>query len=232
MSRNIVDAITKGHNRKTLFHFTRASNLPAIAGLNTLFSSYELHPESAGERRIKAKNVDYGAHTMTINAHLRISGLVIDPATTLEQFRACLDRHVFFWPTLKDCRKMMGTYARREPGEEFAVLALDAHAVLTDHFSAVKLSKYDSGSSPRFPARCSYKKSPEMLLPLCRFGTVLNSLMPGKPSEIREVLIEGKVHNVTRYINAVYAGHSGNVPDPWGDMMQSYEDLLDSGSGR
>jgi hypothetical protein len=59
------------------------------------------------------------------------------------------------------------------------------------------LSKYDSGSSPRFPTHCSYKKSPSMFLPLSEFKSIMNNTVPVKASEIREVLIEDQVNNVS-----------------------------------
>jgi hypothetical protein len=164
-----ITAIIKAKRRKSLYHFTRVRNLPVIAHFDALLSSYKINPHFAGERRSEAKEVGYYEYSITINAHLRIPDSMIDTAITQEQFRACLDRHVFFWPTLKDCQKMMDTYTRREPDEGFAILEFDAYSLLLGHYSSVKLSKYDSGSSPRFPTRCFYKKSPDMFLPLIVF---------------------------------------------------------------
>jgi hypothetical protein len=217
----VIKSITKEKSRKSLYHFTRVRNLLSIAHFDALLSSYNINPHFAGERRSEAKEVNYYEYSITINAHLRIPDSVIDVAITQEQFRACLDRHVFFWPTLKDCQKMMDTYARREPDEGFAVLEFDAYSLLLKHYSAVKLSKYDSGSSPRFPTRCSYKKSPDMFLPLTCFKSVLNNTVPAKASEIREVLIEDQVINVSKYLRTVYVDNCKVIPECWGGLAMS-----------
>ncbi len=137
--------------------------------------------------------VRYDRHLITINAHLCIPESMLEPDFTLEQFRAYLDRHVFFWPTRRDCQKMLSTYTRREPEEKFAVLSFDAASLLLDHYDAVKLSKYDSGSSPRYPKHCSYKKSPNMFVDLDHYKIKVNGNVPTKASEIREVLIENRL---------------------------------------
>ncbi|WP_445671812.1 DUF7002 family protein [Paenibacillus sp. FSL R5-0378] len=66
-----------------------------------------------------------------------------------------------------------------------------------DFYDNVELSKYDSGSSPRFPARCSYKKNMEMFLALGQFEIVQKNDVPTKPSEIREVLVQEEVTNLS-----------------------------------
>ncbi|CAG7635998.1 DUF7002 family protein [Paenibacillus allorhizosphaerae] len=218
----VVAAVTKAAGRKSLYHFTRAGNLRAMAHLDCLMSSYALYPYSAGERRPEAKQVKYGEHAATINAHLRIPEHMMDAACTLEQFRSILDRHVFFWPTVRDCRKMLDTYTRREPDESFAILKLDAYSLLSAHYGAVKLSKYDSGSSPRFPHRCSYRKSPAMFLQLARFQTVSNSVVPAKASEIREILVEGRVTRLSDYLQCIYIEEKDRqaVPERWRNIAQ------------
>nr|WP_156043172.1 hypothetical protein [Paenibacillus sp. UNC451MF] len=199
--------------------------MQAIVQLDALFSSYKINPKSPGKRREEAQEINYSEHAITINAHLRIPERMIDPSSTLEQFRACLDRHVFFWPTLKDCQKMMDTYSRREPDEAFAVLEFDATSLLINHYSAVKLSKYDSGSSPRFPNNCSYRKSPDMFLPLRSFRTVTNGTVPTKVSEIKEVLIFDQVHNVSQYLQAVYVNKCIEIPEQWRELKKLWSDL-------
>jgi hypothetical protein len=225
MSDAVVTTITKAKSRKCLFHFTRVRNLPAIAHFDALLSSYKINPFFTGDRRLKAEKVNYYEYSITINAHLRISNSMFDATITQEQFRACLDRHVFFWPTLRDCQKMMGTYARRESDEGFAVLEFDAYSLLSEHYSAVKLSKYDSGSSPRFPTRCSYKKSLDMLLPINQFKIVLNNSVPTKASEIREILIEGQVNSVSKYLQSVYVDKCEDAPECWRSLMRPLADL-------
>ncbi|GIP26791.1 hypothetical protein J23TS9_19210 [Paenibacillus sp. J23TS9] len=222
----VITTITSAASRKSLYHFTRVSNLPALAHFDTLLSSYSLHPHLAGERRIEPKEVIYDHYPATINAHLRIPDSMMDAAWTLEQFRAALDMHVFFWPTLKDCQKMLDTYTRREPGEMFAVLELGAYSLMLDHYPAVKLSKYDSGSSPRFPKHCTYKKSPDMFLPLDEFKIRRNHTVPVNPSEIREVLFEEQVKHITKYLRSIYIDDSKMIPERWQLLAKPLSELL------
>jgi hypothetical protein len=226
--RDVVAAITKAESRKRLFHFTRASNLPAIAHYDALLSSHTINPFMAGDRRLKAMKVSLQNHSITLNAHLKIPDSLIDASITQEQFRACLDSHVFFWPTVRDCQKMMETYTRREPEEGFAVLEFNAYSLLIAHYGAVKLSKYDSGSSPRFPARCLYKKSPDILLPINQFKMVSTSNVPAKPSEIKEIVIEEQVNKISQYLQAVYIEHDQDVPERWKRLIRplaSFQDV-------
>ncbi|SDN69163.1 hypothetical protein SAMN04487897_10499 [Paenibacillus sp. yr247] len=227
MSDAVVNTITKSKSRKYLYHFTRVRNLQAIAHFDALFSSHKINPFFAGDRRLKAEIVNYHDYSITINAHLRISNSMIDASITQEQFRACLDRHVFFWPTLRDCQKMMSTYARRESNEGFAVLEFDAYSLLSEHYSAVKLTKYDSGSSPRFPTRCSYKKSLDLFLPLNQFKIVLKNSVPTKTSEIREILIEDQVNCVSKYLQSVYVDKYEDAPECWISLTRPFADLQD-----
>lgn len=229
MNESVVERVTKPTGRRWLYHFTRRSNLPAIARLDSLLASSTLRPDGAGERRLAPIELAYEGFPVTINSHLRIAPEMLAPSTTLEEFRACLDRHVFFWPTLAECRKMIGTYTRREPEEAFAVLVLNARTLLVSHYNEVKLSKYDSGSSPRFPHLCSYRKSPEMFLPLARFGSWLDPLVPTKASEIKEVLVEKQVTEVARYLEVIYTDgtdqlHS-ELPDRWRGLIHPLGEL-------
>ncbi|MGO4272098.1 hypothetical protein AB4Z22_20040 [Paenibacillus sp. TAF58] len=120
---------------------------------------------------------------------------------------------------------MLEIYSRREPDEAFAILQLDAHSLLWDFYDTVKLSKYDSGSSPRYPTRCSYKKSLQMFLPLDQFEIERGNDVPSKPSEIREVLVEGKVPNLSRYLQAVYCQNMQEIPKRWRKDVQSFHDF-------
>ncbi|TBL68563.1 DUF7002 family protein [Paenibacillus thalictri] len=220
MKEHIAAEITKTKGRKSLYHFTRVQNLQAMAHFDALFSSNAINPGHAGERRLQATVVDYQQYAMTINSHLRIADSMIDAGTTQEQFRACLDGHVFFWPTLRECLKMLDTYTRREPEGKFAVLEFEAYPLIAGHYSAVKLSKYDSGSSPRFPVHCSYRKSPAMFLPLSQFKSVTNHLVPVKTSEIKEILFEDRVMDVSEFLKAVYADYRENMPERWRALVK------------
>jgi hypothetical protein len=222
--------ITKSSTRKTLYHFTRASNLPAMAYFDSLFSSQHLQGQPTAERRQKVMKVNYADYGVLLNAHLKIPDEMIDESTTQQAFRACLDRHVFLWPTLKDCRKMLDTYRRREPNESFAVLAFDAYSLMAACEASVKLSKYDSGSSPRFPHLCSYKKSPAMFLPLEQFKKVSNRLVPERVSDIREVLIEDRVSFITRYLRAIYIADEQEVPPRWREYAATLDHLKEMNS--
>lgn len=136
-----------------------------------------------------------------------------------------MNQHVFFWPTQRDCQKMLEIYSKRESDEAFTILQLDAHSLLYDFYVTVKLSKYDSGSSPRYPTRCSYKKSLQMFLPLDQFEIVRENDVPSKPSEIREVLVEEKVTNLSRYLQAVYCKNINEIPERWRKYVQSFQDF-------
>ncbi|MCD1257923.1 hypothetical protein B5M42_003585 [Paenibacillus athensensis] len=214
-----------GRSRKSLYHFTRLVNVPAVAALDRLLSSSRLCPDGIGERRARAAAVRASGYEVVLNAHLRIPDGMLDPATTQEQFRATLDAHVFFWPTRRDCRSMLNTYEKREPGERFAVLEFDAYSLLTRQPDAVRLSKYDSGSAPRFPHLCGYRKSPAMFLPLRRFRHELNSLVPVKAAEIREVLIVGEVPQIGRQLTAVYLDEAGDLPESWTGLWRPLAEL-------
>jgi hypothetical protein len=222
---DVISEVIKAKGRKFLYHFTRARNLPAIAHLDRLLSSYNIQPHHTGERRADVMDVSYDELSITINAHLRIPDIMIDPSTTQEQFRTCLDQHVFFWPTVTDCLKMLDMYSRREPEERFAILEVDAYSLLSENYSAAKLSKYDSGSAPRFPHRCSYKKSFEMFLPVNEFKRIINNTVPTKASEIREVLIEDQVNDLTKYLRTIYTGVDEDVPMRWRGLAKPLSGL-------
>ncbi|RXZ81638.1 hypothetical protein EBB07_13320 [Paenibacillaceae bacterium] len=213
-------AITKAKGRKSLFHFTRAGNLPSIVAMDALLASSQVRPQQAGQRRLKPVQVMHGKQAITINAHLAIPEQMMDAAVTLEQFRAYLDQHVFFWPTIRDCQKMLATYSRREPESKFAVLEFDAFPFITANYDAVKLTKYDSGSAPRYPNRCLYRKSMQMFLPLGMFRRTLNTVVPVQASEIQEVLIEQRVDDLSAYLRAVYVDDHREVPERWQKFVQ------------
>ena len=145
---------------------------------------------------------------------------------TQEEFFEFIDRHVFFCPIERDVCKFLANYRRREPNESFAVLKFKANSLLIDSFEAVKLSKYDSGSSPRFPNRCNYKKSLDMFIPLDQFGLLHDSLVPDKASEVREVLIKSKVANLTKYLEEIYCTSEQNIPDCWKSFFKPLKYLI------
>lgn len=120
---------------------------------------------------------------------------------------------------------MLNMYTRREPQEAFAVLAFDAHALLERHYEQAKLSKYDSGSAPRFPNRCAYRKSPDMFLPLRRFGMPGSPVVPATASEIREVLIEGTLHDVSGLLLTIYTETFEAVPARWRSRIRPLAEL-------
>lgn len=225
MLDDTIRKITKSKNRTSLYHFTRTSNLPAIAHFDALFASHRMDPSSTGERRTTMRKVKLLGMNMTLNAHLRIADSMIDPSTTQEQFRAWIDKHVFFWPTLRYCQEMFAMYTRREPDENFVILEFDAYRLLSENKDDVYVSKYDSGSSPRFPARCSYKKSLEIFLPLRDFGSITSGIVPAKPSEIKEILIQNEAVHLSNYLITVYAVNSGDVPACWREKVKSMDQI-------
>ncbi|WP_261300608.1 DUF7002 family protein [Paenibacillus andongensis] len=225
MNDSIIQKITKSSKRKSLFHFTRARNMPSIAHLDALYSCVKVDPALSNERRIVSREVSFHGNVFVANAHLRIADQVMDPKITQLQFYNYLDQHVFFWPTQRECRKMLEIYSRREPYEDFAILQLEAHPLLYNFYDRVELSKYDSGSSPRFPSRCSYKKSIEMFLALDQFENVQKNDVPSKPSEIHEVLVQEKVTNLSSYLQAVYCKDIAKVPERWRSYAKSFQDF-------
>jgi hypothetical protein len=116
---------------------------------------------------------------------------------------------------------MLTTYQRREPSEHFAILELEASPLLMAHWKSVRLSKYDSGSSPRFPKNCKYRKSPDMFVPLADFGRRTHNSVPVKPSEIKEILIENEAYSISHYIKALYCDDLEDIPSDWLGMAKS-----------
>ena len=226
----LVAWITRSRGRKHLYHVTRAANLEHIAGTDKLLSSYLLAPQLSGKRRHTPSSVDYEDRQVTINAHLRIPEAMMAPGVSETAFFAYLDKHVFCWPTKRDCWQMVASYTRREPMMTVAVMELNAAALLIDHERRVKLSKYDSGSAPRYPGRCSYRKSPEMFVSLDSFGQIEGQGKPVKPSEIREVLIEDKIEHVSSYITAFYCDDLDAIPSCWNAICRPMS-ALQSGPG-
>jgi hypothetical protein len=219
---SIVNHVTKYASRKSLYHFTRIRNLKSISFFDTLYSSNLIDPTLSAQRRTEYKQVELYGQSFTINAHLRIADSAIHPSTTQLEFRKHLDQHVFFWPTMRDVQGMINSYSRREPEESFVILKFNAYLLMLDNFNSIKLSKYDSGSSPRYPNRCSYKKSLNMFLPLEYFGSNHDILVPTKPSEIREVLVSGQVAKLTNYLQAIYCENEEDVPECWKEHHNSH----------
>jgi hypothetical protein len=225
MNDTIIGKLTKSPLRKSLFHFTRSRNLPSIAHFDALFSCHAVEPSLSYRRRERSKFVDYRGYLFIANAHLRISDVVMHPDTTQEEFRSFLDKHVFLWPTKRNCQSMINTYIRREPNESFVVFEFDAAILLDDNFHTIKLSKYDSGSSPRFPSRCLYRKSLQMFLPLNQFGATKSRLVPAKPSEIHEILVLNELRNISKYIKAIYCKNITDIPEKWKKYTKNFTEI-------
>jgi len=221
----IIAELTRSSRRKHLYHVTRIDNLPMLAETNQLSSSLQLAPQLAGIPRSEAVVVRKGDQRATLNAHLRIPEQMMASGVTSAEFHAFLDRHVFFWPTWKDCRYMLASYARREPGQQLAVLEMDAASLLLEHAERIKLSRYDSGSAPRYPHRCRYRKSPAMFLPLLLFGEANRDDQPRRASEIREVLVADGLERFSDYLTAVYCEQRDSVPLRWQSLNRSLSAL-------
>ncbi|WP_420329387.1 DUF7002 family protein [Paenibacillus gorillae] len=83
------------------------------------------------------------------------------------------------------------------------------------------MTKYDSGSSPRFPDRCGYRKSLSIFLPIEQLGTVNRHDVPVKVSDIKEVLVAGGVTSISLHLKAMYADHPGtDIPEYWKALHQ------------
>lgn len=216
MNQSIIHAIAR--KRPLLYHFTRMSNLASITANDRLLSAGALCPQGSLERRRSPVEISRIHGTATLNPHLRIADSMMEEGVTQEEFRSWLNRHVFFWPTARDCRKMLEVYRRREPDGRFCVLALDTCALLTAHYSNVRVTKYDSRSSPRFPHRCSYRKSPRMFLPLEQFMSVDRPDVPVSVGEIREVLVDSQVMGISCLLRTVFAPSDGELPSGWSGM--------------
>ncbi|KPV45694.1 DUF7002 family protein [Alicyclobacillus ferrooxydans] len=124
MNLRIVQRITNTPKRKSLYHFTRVDNLASIAASGALYASDVIQTNPNGERRPRTEIHEIDDHQVILNAHLQISPDIMDADTSVGQFRAFLDEHVFLWPTLRLYQQMLQMYTRREPGEQFAVLQL------------------------------------------------------------------------------------------------------------
>jgi hypothetical protein len=225
MNYSIIDHITKSSKRKSLYHFTRLSNLPSIAYFDALFSCYKVDPSLSSQRRGATMQVKFDGQIFTTNPHLRIVDKIMDPGTTQQEFRTYLDQHVFLFPNKRNCLYMMRTYRRREPNESFIILEFDAGTLLNDYYYKVKLSKYDSGSSPRFPNRCSYRKSKQMFLPLNQFGSIKNSLVPTKASEIYEVLVEDEIRNLSKFLKVLFCSNTAEIPEKWRPFKEDLTEM-------
>ncbi len=227
MSMDIIETMTKTGKRKSLYHFMRWENLDSIAYFDSLYSSNAMYPNADGRKRDRKVEGTYKNHPFILNAHLLIAKSMMDPDTDIRSFRAFLDKHVFLWPTLRMCQKMLRTYSRREPHNQFVVLQFDAFSLLFDHVSKVRLSKYDSGSMPRYPTHCSYRKTLRMFLPLDKLGKSRDSLVPRVPSEIHEILVEQKVNHLKRYLECVYAERALDFSEQWRDFHRPFHLLYD-----
>lgn len=225
MNEAIIEKIAR--LRPLLYHFTRSANLAYIIRTNSLLSASALHPQSAGERRTSPVEVPQngGEARAILNPHLRIADSMMAEGVSQEEFRSWLNRHVFFWPTARDCRQMLEVYRRREPAGRFCVLALDTRLLLAAHSASARLTKYDSGSSPRFPHRCSYRKSPDMFLPLDRFGSSTRTDTPASVPEIKEVLVDSRITGVSQLLRTVYVGADEALTAGWDRLRQPLEDL-------
>jgi hypothetical protein len=221
----LVALVTRSNGRKSLYHFTRMSNLLSMATSDSLCSAEKSLPLAVYQKR--AAPVILSAHdqTITLNAHLRIVDSAIHPDLTQLEFFAFIDKHVFFCPTVREVQKFLANYSRREPKESFAILQFNARSLLLDHFNSIKLSKYDSGSSPRFPNQSTYKKSLEMFMPLMQFGTRQDRLVPVKSSEIHEILIEHEVVSITKHLEAVYTDLQETVPLSWKHLWKPLSEI-------
>lgn len=226
MNEAIIEKIAR--MRPLLYHFTRVANLPSIISSDRLLSANSLHPCGPDNRRTQPVEILHPAGIAILNPHLRIADSMMAEGVSQEDFRSWLNRHVFFWPTVRDCLQMLEVYRRREPNSRFCVLALDTRLLLAAHYANIRLTRYDSGSSPRFPHRCSYRKSPELFLPLHQFGSSTRADTPASVPEIKEVLADGRVTGIAQLLRVIYIQPGEELPDSWSRLRRPLEDLQPS----
>ncbi|QSO53005.1 hypothetical protein JZ785_03620 [Alicyclobacillus curvatus] len=87
-----------------------------MAASDALYASDAVHSNPHGEWRREKESHEVHGNQVTLNAHLYISPEIMASNTSVEEFRAFLDHHVFLWPTLRLCGQMLQMYIRREPG--------------------------------------------------------------------------------------------------------------------
>lgn len=221
MNEAIIEKIAR--MRPLLYHFTRVANLPSIILTDRLQSASLLHPGNQDDRRTNPVEIRHAAGMAILNPHLRIADSMMAEGVTQKDFRSWLNRYVFFWPTVGDCRRMLEVYRRREPEGQFCVLALDTRRLLSTHYAAIRLTKYDSGSSPRFPHRCSYRKSPELFLPLEQFGSSSRTDTPASVPEIKEVLADGQVTGIAQLLRTIFIPPGEELPADWRHLRKPLE---------
>jgi hypothetical protein len=211
----IVSRITNSPIREFLFHNTDIRNLNSIAHFDAMFSCHRVDPTLSQQRRTTSITTSYQGQVFIANDQLKIHDSMMATGITKQAFRAYLDKHVFFWPTYSDCKRMYTSYVRRQPNNQRVIFKFRAFDLLLSNFSRTKICKYNSGSNPLNIHACSYRKGPHIFLPANDFEVVQRHDVPTSPTEIREVLVEGEVVNISRYIEKIYCPNINMLPVSW-----------------
>ncbi|MNJ52346.1 hypothetical protein D3C77_476770 [compost metagenome] len=64
-----------------------------------------------------------------------------------------------------------------------------------------------------------------MFLPLKSFKSIMNNVVPTKASEVREVLIEEQVINLSKYLRSVYVDNYRAIPERWRELAKPLAEL-------
>ncbi|MBC9784988.1 hypothetical protein H1S01_10755 [Heliobacterium chlorum] len=201
----------------SLYHYTDIQNLESIQSSNTLISCNSVDPNLSKDRRSKPIETIYNEKTFIANDQLEIVNSMFADGITPHDFRKFLDRHVFFWLNKGDCLSMFGSYKRRIPQKKAAIIVFNAQTILSACWDSTKFCKYNSGSSPQNPSSCTYKKNFDIFLPANCLGTNRCPHVPTKVSEIKEVLVESKVMNLSDHVEKVFTESVDQIPRDWQD---------------
>lgn len=211
----IVSTITNSSGRKFLFHNTDLRNIESIAYTDTLYSCQSVDPSLSYRRRTEAIAINFNGFKFVANDQLKIHDEMMAPGVSKKAFRTFLDKHVFFWATHTDCKRMYKSYERKQPKNKRVVFKFNASDLLLQNFPRVKLCKYNSGSNPLNIRACNYRKGPHIFLPARLFLSKHSDDVPTSPAQIREILIEEKVKHISKYIDTIYCHNKSDLPSHW-----------------
>lgn len=112
-----------------------------------------------------------------------------------------LNRHTFFWPTLKKVQNLLGARAYRT--EVQLVLEVDSNALLTELGSAVLLSPINSGST----IYRAVPRSFETFYPLASYPFLERKQLRGIQDAVAEVLVPHSVPKIASYVSEASLFH-------------------------
>ncbi|WP_288185008.1 hypothetical protein [uncultured Sporomusa sp.] len=220
-----IEDVIKDDSYSNLYHYTDLRNLESIYYFNKLISCAIASPSLSVSRRKCPQEINYQGHVFIANDQLPISETIMEYGCLVQQFRQFLDRHVFFWLRRNDCRIMYKSYARRNHNKQAVIFVLNSRLLIQHNFHRIKLCKYNSGSSPLYPQTCNYRKSPNIFVQASEFGLTSNSTHPSKANDIKEILVEDQVADLSIYIQQIYTSSNSVLPDPWKGFFCNINDF-------